>query len=89
MVSAQARLWKPHHGSLLESEKEGEEKTCTKGNEAVGEAHPPLSFPVMLRCASSSDQISDVQFGAVGAPGIPISIHSSRASSFRLLHRLA
>jgi hypothetical protein len=48
-----------------------------------------IQFPVMLRCRSVADQISDVVFEVAPADGHPSSITFTTAKSFRLLHRLA
>ena len=47
-----------------------------------------ILFPVLLRCSSSSDQISTVNFKALQADGHPSSITYQKTQSFRLLHRL-
>lgn len=47
-----------------------------------------VRFPVLLRCSSSSDQVSSVEFRATEAEGHPASISASTFHSFRLLHRL-
>mmetsp|Transcript_22584 Transcript_22584/g.33354 ORF Transcript_22584/g.33354 Transcript_22584/m.33354 type:complete len:307 (+) Transcript_22584:58-978(+) len=47
-----------------------------------------LKFPVLLRCISSEDQISTVDFGAIETAAHPSSVSHSCSSSFRLLHRL-
>lgn len=47
-----------------------------------------LHFPVMIRCASTSDQISGTNFCAVKADGHPASITFHKSQSFVLLHRL-
>ena len=48
-----------------------------------------IHFPVVMRCTSSEDQISEVDFSAVEAPGQPSSLTVHKAHSFRLLHRLS
>ena len=48
-----------------------------------------IHFPVVMRCTSSEDQISSVDFSAVEAPGQPSSLTVHKAHSFRLLHRLS
>ena len=47
-----------------------------------------IRFPVLLRCSSSSDQVSSVEFRAMEADGHPAAISASTFHSFRLLHRL-
>lgn len=47
-----------------------------------------LRFPIMLRCSSSSDQISGLNFNVVKAEGHPASIAVHKTYSFLLLHRL-
>jgi hypothetical protein len=47
-----------------------------------------LHFPVMLRCSSSSDQISGTNFCVVKADGHAASITLHKTHSFLLLHRL-
>lgn len=47
-----------------------------------------LRFPVLLRCISSEDQISTVDFRAIETAAHPSSVTYSCSSSFRLLHRL-
>lgn len=47
-----------------------------------------VRFPVLLRCSSSSDQVSSVKFYASEAEGHPAAISVSTFHSFRLLHRL-
>ena len=48
-----------------------------------------IHFPVVMRCTSSEDQISNVDFSVVEAPGQPSSLTVHKAQSFRLLHRLS
>lgn len=48
-----------------------------------------IQFPIMLRCSSSTDQISDVEFEVTAAEGYPSSITFNTTHSFRLLHRLS
>jgi Adaptor complexes medium subunit family len=48
-----------------------------------------IQFPVMLRCSSSADQISNVEFKVTAAEGYPSSITCNTTHSFRLLHRLS
>jgi hypothetical protein len=48
-----------------------------------------IQFPVMLRCRSTADQISDVVFEVGPAMGHPSSITFTTTKSFRLLHRLS
>lgn len=48
-----------------------------------------IHFPVVMRCNSCEDQISNVNFSAVEAPGQPSSLTIHKAHSFRLLHRLS
>jgi Adaptor complexes medium subunit family len=48
-----------------------------------------LQFPVLLRCTSVSDPISDVEFKVTAAAGYPSSITFNTTYSFRLLHRLS
>jgi Adaptor complexes medium subunit family len=48
-----------------------------------------IQFPVLLRCMSAADQISDLDFKVTAAAGYPSSITFNRTCSFRLLHRLA
>ena len=48
-----------------------------------------IHFPVVMRCTSSEDQISEVDFSAIEAPGQPSSLTVHKAHSFRLLHRLS
>ena len=48
-----------------------------------------IHFPVVMRCTSSEDQISSVDFSAVEAPGQRSSLTVHKAQSFRLLHRLS
>jgi hypothetical protein len=47
-----------------------------------------ITFPVLLRCSSSCDQVSSVKFQAYEAEGHPASVSCSCIYSFRLLHRL-
>ena len=47
-----------------------------------------LKFPVLLRCSSNFDQISNVELKAEEADGYPSSVLYSQNFSFRLLHRL-
>lgn len=47
-----------------------------------------IQFPIMLRCTSSVDQISNVEFKVVAADGYPSSVTFNATHSFRLLHRL-
>lgn len=55
---------------------------------ARSEDHVNLKFPVLLRCHSDVDQISNVELRAVEADGFPSTVSFSRTFSFRLLHRL-
>lgn len=48
-----------------------------------------IHFPVVMRCTSSEDQISRIDFSALEAPGQPCSLTVHKAHSFRLLHRLS
>lgn len=48
-----------------------------------------IQFPIMLRCSSSAERISDVAFKVSSAAGYPSSITFSTTHSFRLLHRLS
>jgi hypothetical protein len=48
-----------------------------------------IQFPVLLRCTSAADQISDLEFKVAAAAGYPASITFNTTCSFRLLHRLA
>ena len=48
-----------------------------------------IQFPVLLRCSSFTDQISDVEFKVTAAAGYPSSITFTTTHSFRLLHRLS
>jgi Adaptor complexes medium subunit family len=48
-----------------------------------------IQFPVLLRCASVSDQISNVEFKVTASSGYPSSITFNTTYSFRLLHRLS
>ncbi len=48
-----------------------------------------IQFPVLLRCSSNTDQISDVEFKVTAAAGYPSSITFTTTHSFRLLHRLS
>ena len=48
-----------------------------------------IHFPVVMRCTSSEDQISNVDFNVTEAPGQPSSLSVHKAQSFRLLHRLS
>ena len=47
-----------------------------------------LRFPVVMRCSSNYDQISNVELKAEEAVGFPSSITCSQQFMFRLLHRL-
>lgn len=47
-----------------------------------------IRFPVLLRCSSSSDQVSSVEFRAMEADGYAATISVKTFHSFRLLHRL-
>ena len=47
-----------------------------------------IRFPVLLRCSSSCDKVSSVEFQATEAEGHPAAISSTSFHSFRLLHRL-
>lgn len=47
-----------------------------------------LNFPVLLRCSSNYDQISNVELKAEEADGFPSTVSYSQLFSFRLLHRL-
>lgn len=47
-----------------------------------------LRFPVLLRCSSSFDHISSVEFRATEADDFPATISFTKTHSFRLLHRL-
>lgn len=53
------------------------------------EATTEIQFPVMLRCSSNVDQISDVAFEVAPAEGYPSSVTFITSQSFQLLHRLA
>jgi len=54
------------------------------------EGHQDISFPVLLRCSASSDQISSVAFEAIPAHGHPASVTTTTGqNAFQLLHRLA
>lgn len=48
-----------------------------------------VHFPVVMRCTSAEDQISQVEVSAAEAPGQPSSLTVHKAHSFRLLHRLS
>jgi len=48
-----------------------------------------VQFPVLLRCHSDADQISDAEFQVLPAEGHPSSVTYTTTRSFRLLHRLA
>jgi hypothetical protein len=48
-----------------------------------------IQFPVLLRCTSLTDQITDVEFKVISASGYPSSITFNTTFSFRLLHRLS
>jgi hypothetical protein len=48
-----------------------------------------IHFPAVMRCSSSEDQISSVDFTAMEAPGQPSSLTVHKAHSFRLMHRLS
>jgi hypothetical protein len=48
-----------------------------------------IHFPVVLRCTSSEDRISAVDFAVTEAPEQPSSLTVHKAHSFRLLHRLS
>jgi hypothetical protein len=54
---------------------------------ASSEKHT-ITFPVLLRCSSSCDQVSSVEFQTCEAEGHPAAISCSCIHSFRLLHRL-
>mmetsp|Transcript_12241 Transcript_12241/g.33958 ORF Transcript_12241/g.33958 Transcript_12241/m.33958 type:complete len:433 (-) Transcript_12241:39-1337(-) len=47
-----------------------------------------VRFPVLMRCSSTDDHISTVDFEVMEADGTPCSISVTKAHSFRLLHRL-
>lgn len=47
-----------------------------------------IAFPVLLRCRSTADPISTVDFDVIQPEGAPSSLTSTKAHSFRLLHRL-
>ena len=47
-----------------------------------------VRFPVLLRCSSTEDQISTVDFKVQEADGTPCYISVTKSYSFRLLHRL-
>jgi Adaptor complexes medium subunit family len=53
------------------------------------ESATAIQFPVLLRCSSITDQISDVEFKVTAASGYPSSITFNTTHSFRLLHRLS
>jgi hypothetical protein len=48
-----------------------------------------IHFPAVMRCSSSEDQISSVDFTAMEAAGQPSSLTVHKAHSFRLMHRLS
>lgn len=52
-------------------------------------ADAEVQFPVLLRCHSDADQISDAEFQVLAAEGHPSSVTYTTTRSFRLLHRLA
>jgi hypothetical protein len=47
-----------------------------------------LNFPVLLRCTSSADQISDLDIQVIAATDQPSALTHSKTHDFRLLHRL-
>lgn len=47
-----------------------------------------IRFPVLMRCSSTDDHISSVDFEVQQDDGTPCSISVTKAHSFRLLHRL-
>ena len=53
------------------------------------EGDEDISFPVLMRCSSTVDHISAVDFRVVQADGHPSSINFQKTNSFRLLHRLS
>jgi Adaptor complexes medium subunit family len=53
------------------------------------ESTAEVQFPVLLRCVSNADQISDVEFKVTAAAGYPSSITFTTSHTFRLLHRLS
>lgn len=55
---------------------------------ATNEDQVLLKFPVLLRCSSNFDQISNVELKAEEADGFPATVSYSQIFSFRLLHRL-
>lgn len=55
---------------------------------ATKEDQVTLKFPVLLRCSSLDDQISNVELRAVEADGFPSTVSFNRSFSFELLHRL-
>ena len=48
-----------------------------------------LSFPIVLRCSSIDDPISDITFHVKAEESAPYAMITSKTSAFRLLHRLA
>jgi hypothetical protein len=56
----------------------------TTPTEGVDDIH----FPVLVRCTSTVDQISDLNITAIEADGFPSSVSYTKTNAFRLLHRL-
>lgn len=52
------------------------------------EVEDDIRFPVLLRCGSSADQISDITCDAYEDELHPSSLNANLSKSFRLLHRL-
>jgi hypothetical protein len=47
-----------------------------------------IHCPVLVRCSSDVDQVSDLVFTATALQGVTVTITQSQVSSYRLLHRV-
>jgi hypothetical protein len=75
-------------GKLLKGESFMVSAQAQLWSSATKEDQVTLKFPVLLRCSSLDDQISNVELRAVEADGFPSTVSFNRSFSFELLHRL-
>jgi hypothetical protein len=81
LVSIEAEI-SPTIASLLPLSSSLTESSSTKVVEEK------IQFPVLVRCTSEKDQISDLKLAAVALKSVPASIGVQLTRSFRLLHRV-